>query len=159
MPQYNFSPSGGYDPSKYSILDAVGSLTFVNTSPVTIVNVTGEGFLDFAVIAPSNSNGSNIKVTIDGVVVSYNYIDATYIGGIVNKSVISALASPAKGYVQQNGTTPTLKNLIQYPAIVIGSDGGVYLENPIYFKVSLKVEIEIQNAGTVQYSVKGGIKA
>lgn len=163
---FDDSDAGGFDPRNYAPFGAessAGNLT-ANTF-TTIINITGEGFLDRAVVRDSaNTVDVRIKITLDGVVVhdvstiqnktGTGFIQPKDIFDYANASTArffcTLAATTAANYGQVISTVPA-KTTPNTTIALLSTIG------PLFFYESCTVEINPITSTNISYLVMGGL--
>jgi len=159
--------NGGTDWSKYVPNRSTWSGTLVNGLQFyTVYDVTGKGYLSYALAIVTSDFDVRMRITIDGVVKHDTWSPATAYTptGIGPASLIDGGGRTSagstlfmKGVLQTNVllTSPVFLN---YPS-TSASTGFVIIEQPIFYNQSLKIELSprASNLSGVHFVVVGGI--
>jgi len=161
---FDGSENGGFDPRNYSELGVIGSLTpsLINTK-TTLLNVTGEGYIDLATAGGGSGTVETCKVTItiDGVAKTFTsgstglpagFSTIPYIcGDSVNSNAASKLILSGNYYVSASFSLLT-SGTNTYSDVALA-------KFPIYFNESLKIELEATATplNPLRYSIIGGL--
>lgn len=163
---FDGSDAGGFDPRNYSELGVLGSLTpsSVNAK-TTLLNVTGEGYIDLATAGGGSGIVETCKVTItiDGVAKTFTsgstglpagFSTIPYIcGDSVNSNSNAASKLILSGnYYVSAGFSLLTSGTTAYSGVALA-------KFPIYFNESLKIELEATATplNPLQYSIIGGL--
>ena len=165
--------SGGFDYSKVStIISKQGTITLpangITSAMVTILNVTGKGYLRQALLASVGGSATSqyLKITVDGIVTFFVNSGTSSISialGLVRPECYIYTASGTRIKINTSSTS-YYSNTIQYP--YTNNVGGsapeclCNLPQDIYFKQSLLIEAVNTYASSsydCTYDIQGGV--
>jgi hypothetical protein len=148
----------GYDPSQYTEHQAVNT-SLSSTTLTTLISVTGQGMLEAALITATTTTTTapEIVITVDGTVI----LDLVQPTGAEGSSAMGIVFSPNLKYSSSSsdyisgmenlfGGSITVSNLqvVAFPnasQVTLGSTGYsgiVAIDQPIYFKQSLLIQVK-----------------
>lgn len=149
---YNRSPLGleGYT-SYYSN----ANISTLNQN-VEVVDVTGEGYLSFALINLGGKNGVNLTITIDDQII-FKLTNGSYSGGSggANCGITNILYvqhDDSNYLVAEGGTRGSIIPLTSSTNVAKNADRDIrFTGNDFYFKKSLKIVVNIGIATNLCY--------
>ena len=144
---YNRSPFGMLGYTSYYSNSSISTLN----RNVEVVNVTGEGYLSFAIINLAGKNNVNLKITIDDQIIfevrnaSYSSGRGFSYSGITN--ILYVHHDDTTYLLDEGGTADNIIPLTSSTNLAINNDRNIrFTSNDFYFKKSLKI---VANTGTV----------
>lgn len=147
---YNRSPLGleGYT-SYYSN----ATISTLNQN-VEVVDVTGEGYLSFALINLGGKNDINLTITIDDQII-FKLTNGSSSGGIVNCGITNILyvqRDDSSYLIANEGTRGNIIPLTSSTNVAKNDDKDIrFSGNDFYFKKSLKIVVNIGTATNLCY--------